>query len=161
MIHFIIKEIATAYEGSMVNLSITKVKYISFTKNVKDITEKSDSRNNIKLRFDSYKFLSINLDKLASFLNKNELRILQCVFRNLSEKDFELPIRDFSLIYTNTLIALTSCRIRVYYSANHSTVLWPVTPVSKSDYAHAVTFGNSSLFKLWVNQRSIFKNKRC
>ncbi|KYN13288.1 hypothetical protein ALC57_14524 [Trachymyrmex cornetzi] len=72
----------------------TKEKYVSFTKNVKDTAERSDSRNNIKLRFiDSYKFLSSSLDKLASFLNKNELRILQCEFQNLSEDDFKLLIR--------------------------------------------------------------------
>ncbi|KYN43236.1 hypothetical protein ALC56_02298, partial [Trachymyrmex septentrionalis] len=34
-----------------------------------------------------------SLDKLAFFLNKNELRILQCEFQNLSEEDFELLTR--------------------------------------------------------------------
>ncbi|KYN35753.1 hypothetical protein ALC56_09904 [Trachymyrmex septentrionalis] len=64
--HFIIKEIATAYEGNIDLLPITKEKYILYTKNVKDIAERSDSRNNIKLRFtDSYKFLSTNLDKVS------------------------------------------------------------------------------------------------
>ncbi|KYN10054.1 hypothetical protein ALC57_17743, partial [Trachymyrmex cornetzi] len=64
------------------------------TKIIKDTAERSDSRNNVKLQFiDSYKFLSTSLDKLASFLNKNELRILQCEFQNLSEDDFELLIR--------------------------------------------------------------------
>jgi len=68
--HFIIKEIATAFEGKIDELLITKEKYILFTKYFKDITEKSDSRNYIKLRFiDSYKFLCISLDKLISFLN--------------------------------------------------------------------------------------------
>jgi len=40
--HFIIKEIATAYEDSINLLPITKEKYISFTKNVKDTAEKSN-----------------------------------------------------------------------------------------------------------------------
>jgi len=93
----------------LIELSITKEKYISFTKNVKDTAERLDSRNNIKLRFiDSYKFVCTSFDKLASFLNKNELRILQCEFQNLSEEDFELLIRKgifpYKYIdYTNTL----------------------------------------------------------
>ena len=39
---FIIKEIATAYEDSINLLPITKEKYISFTKNVKDTADKSN-----------------------------------------------------------------------------------------------------------------------
>jgi len=74
--HFIIKEIVTAYEGQVDLLPITKEKYISFTKNVK-ITKNKDKKTCIKLRFiDSYKFLNTSLDKLASFLSKNKLRIL-------------------------------------------------------------------------------------
>jgi len=56
--HFIIKEIATAYDGRVELFPITKKKYISFTKNVKS-TEDKWKKNNIKLRFiDSYKFLT-------------------------------------------------------------------------------------------------------
>jgi len=81
--YFIIKEIT--YEGSIELLLITKEKYISFIKN--DTAERSDSQNNIKLQFiDSYKFLSTSLDKLASFLNKNELRILQREFQICPKK---------------------------------------------------------------------------
>ncbi|XP_076673015.1 uncharacterized protein LOC143371588 [Andrena cerasifolii] len=43
--HFIIEEIATAFEGSVDVLPITKEKYISFTKNVEDTAEESDQRN--------------------------------------------------------------------------------------------------------------------
>jgi len=64
--HFIIKEIATAFEGKIELLPITKEKYISFTKNV-DLKE-GKSKNQIKLRFiDSLKFLASSLDNLASF----------------------------------------------------------------------------------------------
>ncbi|KYN44967.1 hypothetical protein ALC56_00619 [Trachymyrmex septentrionalis] len=52
--HFIIKEIATAYEGHVDVLPITKEKYISFTKHVdstKDKTENNSQRNCVKLRF--------------------------------------------------------------------------------------------------------------
>ena len=72
--HFIIKEIATAYEGRVDVLPITKEKYISFTKHVnstKGKTENNSQRNCVKLRFiDSFKFLSTSLDKLASYLDK-------------------------------------------------------------------------------------------
>jgi len=46
--HFIIKEIATAYEGQVDLLPITKEKYISFTKNVKS-TENKDKKNLYKI----------------------------------------------------------------------------------------------------------------
>jgi len=75
--HFIIKEIAIAYDGRVELFPITKEKYISFTKNVKS-TEDKRKKNNIKLRFiDSYKFLTSSLNKLASYLSKDKLRIMQ------------------------------------------------------------------------------------
>ncbi|XP_018362816.1 PREDICTED: uncharacterized protein LOC108760996, partial [Trachymyrmex cornetzi] len=136
--HFVIKEVATVYEGSIELLPITKEKYISFTKNVKDTAERSDSRNNIKLRFiDSYKFLSSSLDKLASFLNKNELRILQCEFQNLSEDDFKLLIRKgiFPYEYIDCADKLQDTHLpsreSFYSSLTGDTV-------SENDYAHAV-----------------------
>src|SRR5580765_6235981 len=88
--HFIIKEIATAFEGHIELLPITKEKYISFTKSVK----LADDKNHIKLRFiDSYKFLSASLDKLASFLNKDKLQILKSKFQTLSTENFNLLTR--------------------------------------------------------------------
>jgi len=91
--HFIIKEIATAYEGQVDLLPITKEKYISFTKNVKS-TENKDKKTCIKLRFiDSYKFLNTSLDKLVSFLSKDKLRILQREFSKLSVENFDLLTR--------------------------------------------------------------------
>jgi len=46
--HFTIKEIAIAFGGKIV---LTKEKYISSTKHVKDITENSDSRNCVNPSF--------------------------------------------------------------------------------------------------------------
>ncbi|XP_054008688.1 uncharacterized protein LOC128892337 [Hylaeus anthracinus] len=87
--HFIIEEITIAFEDAVSVLPITKEKYISFTKSVKD--PNGPSRNCIQLRFiDSYKFLSTSLNKLASFLDKSKLRILRTEFQNLSTEDFEL-----------------------------------------------------------------------
>ncbi|XP_036148439.1 uncharacterized protein LOC118647504 [Monomorium pharaonis] len=73
--HFIIKEIANAFEGGVSLLPITKEKYISFTKTVKDTTEQ-DSRKHMQLRFiDSFRFLNTSLDKLSSYLNTDKLKI--------------------------------------------------------------------------------------
>ncbi|XP_070155838.1 uncharacterized protein [Polyergus mexicanus] len=92
--HFIIEEIATAFEDSINVLPITKEKYISFTKHVKDTAEISDWRSDIKLRFiDSYKFLSTSLEKLASFLNNDKLQILKSKFQNLSIEEYNLLTR--------------------------------------------------------------------
>ena len=64
LILYLIKEIATACDGHVDVLPITKEKFISFTK---DKTEKNFQKNGIKLRFiDSFKFLNASLDKLTS-----------------------------------------------------------------------------------------------
>ena len=73
-------------------LLITKEKYILFTKHV-DCT-KNDQKNCVKLWFiDSFRFLAFSLDKLASFLSKDKIRILQRKFSNLSEENFNLLTR--------------------------------------------------------------------
>jgi len=105
--HFIIEE--TAYDGHI--LSITKEKYISFTKHVdsnKNKNEKNFQKNCIKLSFiDSLKFLNISLGKLASSLDKDKLKIKNCKlkivrseFLILSDEEFELltPTGVFSYI---------------------------------------------------------------
>ena len=90
--HFIIKEIATAYDGHVNLLSITKKKYV-YTKHVQDTIEK-ESRNCIKLRFiDSYKFLSTSIDKLASYLDKDELKIIRSEFCKLNAENFDILTR--------------------------------------------------------------------
>ncbi|XP_039312526.1 uncharacterized protein LOC120359374 [Solenopsis invicta] len=129
-VHFIIKEIATAYEGRIDLLPITKEKYISFTKN--------DQKNCIKLRFiDSFKFLASSLDKLASFLSKDKLCIMQREYSNLSTENFDLLTRKgvFPYEYVDCVEKLEeSClppRELFYSSLTGDTV-------SESDYAHAV-----------------------
>ena len=133
--HFIIEEIATAFEGGIDLLPITKEKYISFTKNVK-LADK-DSRNNMKLRFiDSYKFLNTSLDKLASFLSKDKLKILQSEFQNLSTENFNLLTRKgvFPYEYIDCVGKLRDVslppRESFYSSLTGNTI-------SESDYAHA------------------------
>ncbi|XP_043263922.1 uncharacterized protein LOC122404280 [Colletes gigas] len=136
--HFIIEEIATAFEGHIDVLPITKEKYISFTKHVED-TDESDSQNYIKLRFiDSYKFLNTSLDKLASFLNTDQLKILRSQFGTLSTEDFNLLTRKgvFPYEYLDCANKLQDpClppRESFYSSLTGETV-------SETDYAHAET----------------------
>ncbi|XP_076285537.1 uncharacterized protein LOC143211597 [Lasioglossum baleicum] len=133
--HFIIEEIANAFEGNVDVLPITKEKYISFTKNVKD--RESDSRNSIKLRFiDSYKFLNTSLDKLASFLEKNKLTILRSEFKNLSIENFMLLTRKGVFPYeyldcVDKLDDLCLPPLESFYSS------LTCETVSERDYAHA------------------------
>ncbi|XP_070150992.1 uncharacterized protein [Polyergus mexicanus] len=92
--HFIIKDVANAFPGSVEILPITKETYISFTKNVEDAWDEGWFGKRLKLRFvDSFKFLSASLEKLASYLDKSELRIARSEFSDLSDADFELLAR--------------------------------------------------------------------
>ncbi|RLU15728.1 hypothetical protein DMN91_011483, partial [Ooceraea biroi] len=135
--HFIIKEIATAFEGAIDVLPINKKKYISFTKHVNESDNKK-WRNHVQLRFiDSYKFLSSSLDKLSSYLNKDKLRIVRSEFAHLSTNDFDLltakgrvPLRVRGLRRKIEDTRLPP-RESFYSSLTGDTV-------SESDYAHAV-----------------------
>ncbi|XP_070167769.1 uncharacterized protein [Polyergus mexicanus] len=92
--HFIIKDVANAFPGSVEILPITKETYISFTKNVEDAWDEGWFGKRLKLRFvDSFKFLNASLEKLASYLDKSELRIARSEFSDLSDADFELLAR--------------------------------------------------------------------
>ncbi|KAL6416544.1 hypothetical protein ACFW04_013376 [Cataglyphis niger] len=95
--HFIIKDVANAFPGSVELLPLTKETYISFAKSV---DEASNERGwfargrRIKLRFvDFFKFLSASLEKLTSYLNKSELKITRSEFLHLDDADFELLTR--------------------------------------------------------------------
>ncbi|RLU16289.1 hypothetical protein DMN91_012049, partial [Ooceraea biroi] len=90
--HFIIEDVANAFEGSVELLPLTKKRYIAFTKNVANTEDGCGTC--VKLRFvDLYKFLSASLDTLASYLDKSHMRILRSEFLHLSEEDFELLTR--------------------------------------------------------------------
>jgi len=93
-------------------------------------------KNNIKLRFiDSYKFLTSSLDKLALYLSKDKLRIMQREFCNLSAKNFDLLTRIFLYEYIDCVEKLkNTClpsRESFYSSLTGDTV-------SEDNYAHAV-----------------------
>ncbi|XP_036146615.1 uncharacterized protein LOC118646876 [Monomorium pharaonis] len=135
--HFIIKEIVTAYEGKIDLLPITKEKYISFTKHVKN-TEDNERKICVKLRFiDSFKFLNTSLDKLTSFLSNDKLSILQREFSNLSAENFDLLTRKgvFPYEYVDCVDKLQDIWLpprELFYSSLTGDT------VSESDYAHAV-----------------------
>ncbi|XP_012214949.2 uncharacterized protein [Linepithema humile] len=134
--HFIIKDVANAFEGNVELLPLTKERYISFTKNVKD-TEDQNYKICIKLRFiDSFRFLSTSLDKLASYLTVDELKISRSEFKHLSAENFNLFTRKgvFPYEYVDSVDKLRDTNLlsreSFYSSLTGETV-------SESDYAHA------------------------
>ncbi|XP_067209958.1 uncharacterized protein [Linepithema humile] len=134
--HFIIKDVANVFEGNVELLPLTKERYISFTKNVKDTMDQK-SKLCIKLRFiDSFKFLSTSLDKLASYLTEDELKITRSEFNHLSAEHFNLLTRKgvFPYEYVDSVDKLRDTslpsRESFYSSLTGETV-------SESDYAHA------------------------
>ena len=64
-------------------------------KHVDSTIDKNDQKKIcIKLRFiDLFKFLALSLEKLASYLDKNKLWIIQREFFNLSAENFDLLMR--------------------------------------------------------------------
>ncbi|EZA53574.1 hypothetical protein X777_06972 [Ooceraea biroi] len=57
--HFMIEDVANAFEGGVELLPLTKERYIAFMKNITNTEDKYECRTCVKLRFiDSYKFLS-------------------------------------------------------------------------------------------------------
>ncbi|KYN30140.1 hypothetical protein ALC57_00402 [Trachymyrmex cornetzi] len=122
-------------------LPMTKEKYISFTKHVdstKDKNKKNFQRNCVKLRFiDSYKFLNASLDKLASYLDKDKLKIVRSEFSTLSDEKLVLLTRKgvFPYEYIDCVEKLQDTRLpsrKLFFSSLTGDT------VSKSDYAHAV-----------------------
>ena len=85
--HFVIKELASAFEGQIDLLPVTKERYISFTKHVKGIdAENNDWKRGLKFRFiDTLKFLAASLEKLDSDLGKERLAVLRREFQSVSK----------------------------------------------------------------------------
>ncbi|KYQ59564.1 hypothetical protein ALC60_01413, partial [Trachymyrmex zeteki] len=108
-----------------------------FCDRTKDKNENNFQKNCIKIRFiDSYKFLSASLDKLASYLDKDKLKIVRSEFSTLSNEEFELLTRKgvFPYEYVDCVEKLQDTRLppreSFYSSLTGDTV-------SESDYAHA------------------------
>ncbi|KYN05857.1 hypothetical protein ALC62_03210 [Cyphomyrmex costatus] len=103
----------------------------------KEKNENNIKKNGIKLRFiDSYKFLSSSLDKLASYLDKDKLKIVRSEFSSLSDEDFNLLTRKgvFPYEYVDCFEKLNESCLPPRESF-HSSLTGDT--VSESDYAHA------------------------
>ncbi|XP_025265427.1 uncharacterized protein LOC112638265 [Camponotus floridanus] len=118
--HFIIKNVANAYLGSVELLPVTKKSYIAFSKTVRDTAAAEGDWGNaarsryVKLRFvDSFKFLGAGLDKLASYLDESKLMIARGEFRDLSDDDFRLLTRKgvFPYEYVDSVERLRETRL--------------------------------------------------
>ncbi|KYN09377.1 hypothetical protein ALC57_18509 [Trachymyrmex cornetzi] len=95
-------------------------------------------KNCVKLRFiDSFKFLASSLEKLASYLDKDKLKIVWSEFSTLLDEEFDLLTRKgiFPYEYVDCVDKLHDTRLppreSFYSSLTGDTV-------SENDYAHAV-----------------------
>ncbi|XP_020298396.1 uncharacterized protein LOC109862692 [Pseudomyrmex gracilis] len=147
--HFIIMDVATAFEGEINVLPVTKDTYISFTKHVNS-TRNEDNQRCVQLRFiDFYKFLSTSLEKLASYLGKSELRVTRTEFGDLSTEDFELLTRKgvFPYEYVNSVDKLLETSLpprEAFYSSLTG------ESVTESEYAHTTNvYGSDLTSKIW------------
>ncbi|KYN28509.1 hypothetical protein ALC57_02071, partial [Trachymyrmex cornetzi] len=135
--HFIIKDIANSFVSRVNLLPITKEKYISFTKHVKNTGNSKWGTDCLKLRFvDSFKFLNTSLEKLVSYLDKSKLKILRSEFSNLDAEDFDLLTRKgvFPYEYIDSVDKLNETSLpsrELFYSS-----LTDET-ASDDDYQHA------------------------
>ncbi|KYN13228.1 hypothetical protein ALC57_14592 [Trachymyrmex cornetzi] len=104
----------------------------------KDKNENHFQKNFLRLRsIDSFKFLSASLDKLASYLDKDKLKIVRSEFSTLSDEEFELLTRKdvFPYEYVDCVEKLQDTRLpprELFFSSLTGDT------VSESDYAHAV-----------------------
>ena len=138
--HFIINDVANAYPGRVDLLPLTKEAYISFTKHVLDTMDIRDDGRRVtcmKLRFvDSYKFLADRLDRLASYLDTDKLRITRKQFAYIDAEDFALVTRKgvFPYEYVDDANKLNDTRLpprESFFSSLTDEI------VSESEYEHA------------------------
>lgn len=135
--HFIIIELARAFQGKIDCLPLTKESYISFTKHVIDVGC-GDKKGYIKFRFlDSFKFLNSSIDKLSSYLTKDKLEFLKREFNGLEDEKFDLLTRKgvFPYDYVSSYEKLKETCLPSYENFYN---LLNEENISESDYAHAM-----------------------
>lgn len=125
--HFIIKELATSFEGRINLLPVNTNTYISFTKFV--------AGTNINFRFiDSFRFMPSSLEKLASYLRSDQKLITRKFCQ--SDEEFQLLTRKgvFPYEYMNDWDKLEEKQlptIEKFYSELND------AEIEESDYLHA------------------------
>ncbi|XP_024872855.1 uncharacterized protein LOC112455281, partial [Temnothorax curvispinosus] len=135
--HYRGPKIANDFEGGVDLLPLTKESYISFSKTVKKTQTDRKWDRYVKLRFvDSYKFLAASIETLASYLNRDKLRITRSEYADLSAEDLDLLTRKgvFPYEYVNGADKLRDTELpprEAFYSS-----LTDET-ASESDYEHA------------------------
>ncbi|XP_011643986.1 uncharacterized protein LOC105431471 [Pogonomyrmex barbatus] len=125
-----------AFEDRVDLLPLTKKNYIAFSKIVND-SAYGKWKNCVKLRFvDSFKFLNTSLEKVASYLDREKLRISRFEFSDLIAEDFELFTRKgiFPYEYIDSADKLLETELSPI-EAFHSSLTGET--VSVSDYEHA------------------------
>nr|CAI5832289.1 unnamed protein product [Callosobruchus analis] len=99
--HFIIKNVDLGMNGRVDLLSITKERYIAFTKNIHNSLVSFRS-------IDSLKFMNSSLDKLSSYLT--EFPILKSEFPQCSEEHIKLLTKKgIYLNYKSMIFIITIC----------------------------------------------------
>ncbi|XP_024872775.1 uncharacterized protein LOC112455212 [Temnothorax curvispinosus] len=135
--HFVVEKIANDFEGGVDLLPLTKKSYIFFSKTVKETQTDGKWDRYVKLRFvDSYKFLAASIETLASYLNRDKLRITRSEYADLSAEDLDLLTRKgvFPYEYVDGADKLRDTELpprEAFYSS-----LTDET-ASESDYEHA------------------------
>lgn len=87
--HFLVRKLATGFDGDLKVIPINSEKYISFIKTVSDSS--GDFKSKVKFKFiDSFRFLASSLDYLASLNPSGGKTLLRNEFTGFTEEQIQL-----------------------------------------------------------------------